>query len=63
LTTSKTIYSKEEVISNRQQNVSKTGSNGKNLSMQPIVGNLRVKKDGSNTVVKPARSKREGSGD
>jgi len=35
LTMSKRIYSKEEVICNRQQNVSKTGSTGSTLSMQP----------------------------
>jgi len=35
LTMSKRIYSKEEVICDRQQNVSKTGSSGRNSSMQP----------------------------
>jgi len=32
---SKRIYSKEEVIYEKQQNVSKTGSNGRHSSMQP----------------------------
>jgi len=31
----------------RQQSVSKTGSNGGNSSMQPVVGNLRVKTEES----------------
>ena len=35
LTTSKRIYSKAEVICDRQQNVSKTISSGRSLSMQP----------------------------
>ena len=32
---SKRIYSKEEVIYDRQQNVSRTGSTGRTLSLQP----------------------------
>jgi len=35
MATSKRIYSKEEVICNRPQNVSKTGCSGRPLSMQP----------------------------
>jgi len=47
LTTLKTTYSKQKVIYNRQQTVSKTGDIGRNASMQTIAGNLRVKMDGS----------------
>jgi len=44
---SKRTYSKEEVIYDRQQSTSKSGSNGGDSSMQPVVGNLRMKTKGS----------------
>jgi len=45
---SKTFYSEEEVIYDRQQSVSKTGSSGRNSSMQPhrrqptVFTNMRI---------------------